>query len=88
MYCDSFFTESNIPKAQYEVVAERITNSHPHFSSGCLQVESVGKTVNLTSSGERKFPERFHRQPPVIVHLHQQDEYKLLECYCGACRQP
>ena len=65
MYCDS----SNIPKAQYEVVAERITNSHPHFSSGCLQVESVGKTVNLTSSGERKFPERSFttRSMPSIV---------------------
>lgn len=31
-------TESNIPKAQYDVVAERITNSQPHLFSGCLLV--------------------------------------------------
>ena len=46
----------NMPNAQYDVVAERTTSSHPHSVSGFDEVASVGKTVNLTSSGARYAP--------------------------------
>ena len=45
--------ESNIPEAQYEVVAERTTISEPHFSSDNMLVCDVVITVNLTSRGLR-----------------------------------